>query len=479
MTDMVEQAYLCGKNSNPGPGFPLPAEALPEVTAASPGAMSTRAYVAADALSIPLVTAPAAAPVAVSSGAGALTGDYFYSVVFVTASGATEPGPQTAPLTLVANAVTLSSIPVSANPLVVSRKIYRSKGTEPGNVYTGTGRDLAAVYLVATISDNVTTTLADNVADAAVGAVPSYRNTTGSTANTSMEMGGNVTLFGIGAGGAGLGSDRLTAIGYLAGGASYMSFGCTFVGSEAGYSNGAIGGGDDNTFVGNRTGRLNTSGLDNAFFGQSAGEFNSTGSTNTFIGEESGTNTAGNPGTGSELVFVGESAGAQNGSGDRNTYVGMQAGARTSPTACFDNVCVGRTAGRSLASVENTIVGSQAGYATTNGGKNTFLGFGTGYGNTTGNKNTWIGHPDAVDSATNRVNTSTLGFGAKPTKDNQVVLGNADVVETLLRGRVLGGTLCMSSIPIYANNAAALAGNLVAGDFYRTNANPDPVCIVH
>ena len=36
-----------------------------------------------------------------------------------------------------------------------------------------------------------------------------------------------------------------------------------------------------------------------------------------------------------------------------------------------------------------------------------------------------------------------------------------------------------TTIPVYANNAAAIAGGLAAGDFYRTGADPDPVCIVH
>ena len=31
----------------------------------------------------------------------------------------------------------------------------------------------------------------------------------------------------------------------------------------------------------------------------------------------------------------------------------------------------------------------------------------------------------------------------------------------------------------YANNAAAKAGGLVAGDLYRTGADPDVVCVVH
>lgn len=36
-----------------------------------------------------------------------------------------------------------------------------------------------------------------------------------------------------------------------------------------------------------------------------------------------------------------------------------------------------------------------------------------------------------------------------------------------------------TDIPVYANNAAAIAGGLAVGDYYRTGADPDPVCIVH
>ena len=34
-------------------------------------------------------------------------------------------------------------------------------------------------------------------------------------------------------------------------------------------------------------------------------------------------------------------------------------------------------------------------------------------------------------------------------------------------------------LPVYANNAAAVAGGLTVGAFYRTGADPDPVCVVH
>ena len=36
-----------------------------------------------------------------------------------------------------------------------------------------------------------------------------------------------------------------------------------------------------------------------------------------------------------------------------------------------------------------------------------------------------------------------------------------------------------TTLPIYANNAAAITGGLAAGDLYRTGADPDPVMIVH
>ncbi len=34
-------------------------------------------------------------------------------------------------------------------------------------------------------------------------------------------------------------------------------------------------------------------------------------------------------------------------------------------------------------------------------------------------------------------------------------------------------------LPVYANNAAAIAGGLTVGALYRTGGNPDTVCVVH
>ena len=46
------------------------------------------------------------------------------------------------------------------------------------------------------------------------------------------------------------------------------------------------------------------------------------------------------------------------------------------------------------------------------------------------------------------------------------------------RQNVRNCLLMIVNLPAYANNAAALAGGLVAGDFYRTGGDPDVVCVV-
>jgi hypothetical protein len=47
------------------------------------------------------------------------------------------------------------------------------------------------------------------------------------------------------------------------------------------------------------------------------------------------------------------------------------------------------------------------------------------------------------------------------------------------RMRVKPAGVTIYSLPVYANNAAAAAGGLVAGDLYRTNGDPDAVCVTH
>jgi hypothetical protein len=68
----------------------------------------------------------------------------------------------------------------------------------------------------------------------------------------------------------------------------------------------------------------------------------------------------------------------------------------------------------------------------------------------------------------------TTQYGARAEKmritgDGKVGIGTKSPTSSL---QVVG-------IPIYANNAAAIAGNLTAGAFYRTGADPDVLCVVH
>ena len=45
--------------------------------------------------------------------------------------------------------------------------------------------------------------------------------------------------------------------------------------------------------------------------------------------------------------------------------------------------------------------------------------------------------------------------------------------------RIKAPTAQLTSLPAYANNAAAVGGGLTAGMLYRTNGDPDLVCVVH
>jgi len=82
---------------------------------------------------------------------------------------------------------------------------------------------------------------------------------------------------------------------------------------------------------------------------------------------------------------------------------------------------------------------------------------------------------------------STVAPGTAPldvTSTTEVANLRAATATDLAPGSILtvakGGTgRGAGSIPVYANNAAAIAGGLAVGDFYRTGADPDPVCVVH
>ncbi|MEE8598922.1 MAG: hypothetical protein V3S69_05350 [Dehalococcoidales bacterium] len=53
-----------------------------------------------------------------------------------------------------------------------------------------------------------------------------------------------------------------------------------------------------------------------------------------------------------------------------------------------------------------------------------------------------------------------------------------DSANTYTQPQTFSGGLSVT-VPIYASNAAAITGGLVAGDVYRTGADPDALNVVH
>ncbi|MCD6193980.1 MAG: hypothetical protein J7L26_11015 [Candidatus Aminicenantes bacterium] len=109
----------------------------------------------------------------------------------------------------------------------------------------------------------------------------------------------------------------------------------TFVGNYSGYLTTT---GISNTFIGFRSGRNNTSGNYNSFLGCYAGYYNSTANYNVFIGYSSGFYNE----TGESNVLIGCFAGQNNKEGARNTFVGYDAGHSNNASG---NVFLGYKAG--------------------------------------------------------------------------------------------------------------------------------------
>jgi hypothetical protein len=74
-------------------------------------------------------------------------------------------------------------------------------------------------------------------------------------------------------------------------------------------------------------------------------------------------------------------------------------------------------------------------------------------------------------------NGGALGFN---NLDGDIgIYGNGNAGHIVMRSPVHYGDGSTGAVPAYANNAAAIAGGLTAGDTYRTGGDPDQLCIVH
>jgi hypothetical protein len=230
-----------------------------------------------------------------------------------------------------------------------------------------------------------------------------------------------------------------TYIGLEAGTSSTTGQLNTFIGNKAGL---AATTSRESTLVGAYAGLQITTGNSNACFGSGACQQTTTGHTNTMIGGDSGLANI----DGYENVFVGTGSGAHNTSGYSNVYIGGRyAGAQA--TTGFSNVAIGSYA------LNNG-----------NGSKNIAIGYSAGRYETGSNKLFIDGFSGRNNEAGDRAGAIIYGImGATPADQSLTI--NALHVN-------------VGDIPTYANNAAALAGGLVAGDLYTvTGTDPRQIAI--
>ena len=252
----------------------------------------------------------------------------------------------------------------------------------------------------------------------------------------------NNTAIGISALTANTGSNN-TAIGYIALANNIGGFQNTAIGANALYTNiGTLNPaypGDPvqyfgvyNTAVGYEALKLNTSN-NNTAVGIRTLASNTTGFQNTAIGSEALLfNT-----TGEENTAIGKDALRSNVDANWNTAIGSSA--LQNNTLGFQNTAIGRfTAKLNISGSYNTSIGVDALTANLSSNYNTALGYKAGY-TITGARNTFIGGQDEFATPlqlTTANDSIAIGHGAYTTRNFQVVLGNDQIAETLLRGDI-------------------------------------------
>jgi hypothetical protein len=230
-------------------------------------------------------------------------------------------------------------------------------------------------------------------------------NSTGNTlTKATLTAGTNVTITNaagaitIAASGGGGGSAATpTALGTVYGTLSSTSAALTGIGYEALNSNT----GTENTAIGYRASKNNTSGGTNVSVGAYASLTNSTGSANTALGYQ-----AAYYNTASYNTAVGCFSLNSNTSGANNVSVGYQ--------SLYNNTTAG----------SNTAVGYQASVNNTSGANNVAMGYLAGRDNTTGNSNIAIGYHALLSNTTSSGNTA-IGHRAavSATGDGTTALG--------------------------------------------------------
>jgi hypothetical protein len=346
-----------------------------------------------------------AAPTAItgftlSAGSSLGVGTYYYRVVYVTSIGETNTSGNLTVITTTGNTtVNLSGIPISTDPRVTARKLYRTK----------LGGSTDNQWFLATISNNTTTTYTDSIADASLtGAnLQAYKvNTTSRYITVSgiqgMVIDPNLTAFGRSAG-----SNIIST--------SAPAIRTVLIGASAGQN---ITTGQANVIVG------------------VAGTLLTTGNYNTIMGDLSGVNLVG---------------------GNTNTLIGYEAGQNL--TTGSGNLTLGSRSGNFLADgvtrftggTENTIVGNSIRLLTANDTNSIIIGssaFGLGSNTTViGNSSTTF---SSIFGNLGVATTTNAGFrldvnGTARIQNQLTTTGSITASSLIARGTYLNQTLVASA----------------------------------
>ena len=187
---------------------------------------------------------------------------------------------------------------------------------------------------------------------------------------------------------------------------------------------------NNSTFAGVNAGNLtNIIGSKNTAFGRDSLSVATSNSNNVAVGFEA----LKSSNTGNNNVAIGaESMSATTDSNGNNVAIGYQAAKSTNGAR---NVAIGAAALlANVNGIQNTAIGDNALSSVTSNG-NTALGYQAGSNLTAAANNIIIGY-QAEASAVTAQNQIVIGKGAVGVADNSVVIGNDDILKTILKGNV-------------------------------------------
>ncbi len=273
-------------------------------------------------------------------------------------------------------------------------------------------------------------------------------NTTSITTSANESVGGNLSV-----GGTTTLTGLLTANGSISTPSIITTSDSTFNGVRVGKGAGNV---STNTVVGLSALPVNTTGYDNTSTGYQSLQSNTTGHDNTAIGINAlQSNTTGNTNT-----AVGAGAIEFGTTGTANTVVGYDALWQNNGS---NNSCLGfQTLYHNLTGTNNSAFGYYSLFNST-GTTNTAIGFSSGQNLVSGNFNTFLGaNTDITNSATTYTQSTAIGYNAKITASNQIVLGTS--TETV----IVPGTATFAG-PVTSTNG------FVSGSDYRIKENITPL----